>query len=126
MIGRFVNIFFPHRTANVALNLPIKVPAPEETSRQKSSVEATTSTNQLPSTSSSMRTEIEAEQKALVVSANFDSNIDVKSENVDVEMKGEKTSEAVQPIVDVTQPEDMIVDEEDEDEGEAHVVRTNL
>lgn len=127
MIDNF-EIFFSslRSTANVALNLPIKVPAPEETSGTKYSVEATTSMNLLPSTSSSMRTEIEAEQKAAVVSTTVDSNIGPKTEMVDVEMKGDNTSETVGPNVEIGQPEDMIVDEDDEDEGEAHVVRTNL
>lgn len=98
------------------------MPPPEETFRPKCSAETTTSMDQLPSTSSAMKTEIEAEQRA----ASVDSNSGPKSENVDVEMKGDNTSETDESKVEVTQQEDMIVDEDDEDEGEAHVVRTIL
>lgn len=69
-----------------------------------------------------MKTEIEHGQRAATV----DSNSGAKSENVDIEMKGDNISETDESKVEVTQQEDMIVDDDDDDDGEAHVVRTNL
>lgn len=114
-----------HRTANVALNLPIKVPAAEEISKPES-------TNEMQPLSSnsilnSLRTENEVVQKTEAVSMSVDSDVAPKIEDVDMEMTANSAVEVIESVnVIVRQNDDMVVDENDEDEGEAYVVRSQL
>lgn len=112
-------VFF-YRTASVALNLPIKAPAPEETTKPKSVTEATTSTTEIPLPSSSILHSLRAEkeQRTEVPST----SVEPKYEVSDVEMASSSSMEVIESKADVPHQEDMSVDDDYEDEGEAHVV----
>lgn len=116
--SEIIFIHFSRRTANISLNLPIKVPAAEETPKPK------TVSEPQPMTSSSILCSLRAEQRASVVSTAATSGTALKSEDVDMEDGTTDKREIVEPIVaEVPQKDDMSVDEDDEDEGEAQVVR---
>lgn len=72
----------------------------------------------------SLRTENEVAQKSETYSMSVDSDI---PEDVDMETTANNVVEAVESAkVEVRQKEVMVVDDDDEDDGEVHVVRAQL